>query len=83
MGDATDMEHDIQAGSGEGATVREEEGPGEGATVREEEGPGEDAIDTEEEPGRDTKEPGGVITRLGDTKVTYLTLWTPISVPKT
>ena len=42
MGDATDMEHDREEGSGEDATVREEERPGEGA------------IDTKEEPGRDT-----------------------------
>ena len=47
MGDATDMEHDTEEGSGEDATVREEEGPG------------GSAIDTEEESREDTNETEG------------------------
>ena len=48
MGDATDMEHHTEEGSGENAAIKEEEAGGD-ATSREER-PGVDALDTKEEP---------------------------------
>ena len=66
MRDATDMEHRRRAWR-------------ESHRQRKEEGAGGNAIDTEEEPGGDTTdtEGSGCESPHSNTRLTYLTLWTP------